>query len=70
MHVQKHWLFSKTVNEVPRTGKRSNLINFLFCLDLKKNNVTILVIKGSSLVVVAEGMIMVYLIARGHRHGR
>ncbi|MCW4873655.1 hypothetical protein M7793_21750, partial [Enterobacter hormaechei subsp. hoffmannii] len=25
---------------------------------------------GSSLVVVAEGMIMVYLIARGHRHGR
>nr|URZ93675.1 hypothetcal protein [Klebsiella pneumoniae] len=45
MHVQKHWLFSKTVNEVPRTGKRSNLINFLFCLDLKKNNVTILVIK-------------------------
>ncbi|MFL4401668.1 hypothetical protein RQM51_25000, partial [Citrobacter portucalensis] len=29
-----------------------------------------LYIKGSSLVVVAEGMIMVYLIARGHRHGR
>ncbi|EJG2192135.1 TPA: hypothetical protein SAQ42_003987 [Klebsiella oxytoca] len=26
--------------------------------------------KGSPLVVVAEGMIMVYLIARGHRHGR
>ncbi|MGH4593792.1 hypothetical protein ACRFDH_26410, partial [Klebsiella pneumoniae] len=32
----KHCLFSKTVNEVPRTGKRSNLINFPFCLDLKK----------------------------------
>ncbi|MFX2901844.1 hypothetical protein V6138_20395, partial [Klebsiella pneumoniae] len=30
----------------------------------------LLYIKGSSLVVVAEGMIMVYLIARGHRHGR
>ncbi|MDF1947696.1 TetR/AcrR family transcriptional regulator, partial [Klebsiella pneumoniae] len=27
-------------------------------------------LSGSSLVVVAEGMIMVYLIARGHRHGR
>ncbi|EEW43917.1 hypothetical protein HMPREF0484_0021, partial [Klebsiella pneumoniae subsp. rhinoscleromatis ATCC 13884] len=24
----------------------------------------------SSLIVVAEGMILVYLIARGHRHGR
>ncbi|ATM10524.1 hypothetical protein LCTEC_020725 [Escherichia coli] len=30
----------------------------------------LLFIYGSSLVVVAEGMIMVYLIARGHRHGR
>ncbi|MGT9285818.1 hypothetical protein ACVWB8_10225, partial [Escherichia coli] len=29
-----------------------------------------LITNGSSLVVVAEGMIMVYLIARGHRHGR
>ncbi|MBZ1951006.1 hypothetical protein KFB82_27790, partial [Klebsiella pneumoniae] len=47
-HVQKHCLFSKTVNEVPRTGKRSNLINFPFCLDLKKNNVIILVIKTVS----------------------
>ena len=37
--------FRKIVNEVPRTGKRSNLINFPFCLDLKKNNVIILVIK-------------------------
>ena len=27
-------------------------------------------LEGSSLVVVAEGMILVYLIARGHRHGR
>ncbi|MFQ1481980.1 hypothetical protein ACJWR0_25695, partial [Klebsiella pneumoniae] len=34
------------------------------------DHLKILYIKGSSLVVVAEGMIMVYLIARGHRHGR
>ncbi len=32
----KHWLFSKTVNEVPRTGKRSHLINSRSALDLQK----------------------------------
>ena len=37
-----------TLNEVPQTGKRIILINFPFSLDLKKNNVTILVIKTVS----------------------
>jgi len=39
-----------TLNEVPQTGKRSILINFPFSLDLKKNNVTILVIKTVPLI--------------------
>lgn len=39
-----------TLNEVPQKGKRSILINFPFSLDLKKNNVTILVIKTVPLI--------------------
>ncbi|MEJ3011401.1 hypothetical protein WDJ76_20240, partial [Escherichia coli] len=38
--------------------------------DYRQRNDLGMSIDGSSLVVVAEGMIMVYLIARGHRHGR
>ncbi|MCM7958790.1 hypothetical protein M8T19_24300, partial [Enterobacter hormaechei] len=48
----------------------ARILTFLSMDRLPKFVHKILFMHGSSLVVVAEGMIMVYLIARGHRHGR
>ncbi|MDM7399845.1 hypothetical protein QUE20_27015, partial [Klebsiella pneumoniae] len=61
----------KIPNDVPDgtiVWRSEVLTNNFVCWSTTSKTDEYVYIYGSSLVVVAEGMIMVYLIARGHRH--